>query len=112
MLQRLNQPHLTTTGHNDGKGDWVNVTLPRIRPNNDPIFVVNIGDCLSDLTGGMLPSTLHRVMPWRGGGRPSPSPRNCLAMFVGLDPEEQLMLPSSGEQLSYEEWRKQRISRA
>jgi isopenicillin N synthase-like dioxygenase len=86
---------------------WTDVLLPRSVPG-DPVFVVNVGDCLSDLTSGTLPSTLHRVMPRPHGA----TPRNCLALFVGLDPRETLTLPSTGEVISYEEWRKRRIARA
>jgi len=104
----------TTISINSNKEEhWINVKLPHVVPINDPIFVVNIGDCLSDLCGGILPSTLHRVMPWKGGN----VPRNCLAFFVGLDPENMLEFPcitggeSSGS-MTYEEWRRQRIKRA
>lgn len=37
--------------------------------------------------------------------------RTCLALFVGLEPSASLILPS-GELLSYEKWRQQRIARA
>ena len=37
--------------------------------------------------------------------------RTCLALFVGLEPSAALELPT-GEVLSYEQWRKQRIARA
>ena len=93
--------------------EWIDVDLPSYY-DNDPVFVVNVGDCLSDLSGGSLRSTLHRVMP-----RPCPPndasldevARTCLALFVGLEPSASLTLPS-GEVLSYEEWRRRRIARA
>lgn len=101
--------------------EWIDVTLPIFGggDDDDPVFVVNVGDCLSELSGGTLRSTLHRVMP-----RPSieykkddddeeDAERTCLALFVGLEPCASLKLPpSSGKVLSYEEWRKQRIARA
>ena len=88
-----------------GKENWADVKLP-YSIQNDPVFVVNIGDCLSDLCDNFLPSTLHRVMPRKGL-----EPRNCLAHFVGLKPEEILKLPS-GRSITYEEWRRERIDRA
>ena len=90
--------------------DWIDVDLPLL--DDDPIFVVNVGDCLSELSGGSLRSTLHRVIP-----RPCPTgrtqdvTRTCLALFVGLEPSASLSLPS-GEVISYEQWRKRRIARA
>ena len=94
----------TTTDHDES--EWIDVQLPRMVPV-DPIFVVNIADCLSDLCNGYLPSTLHRVVP-RGV-----TPRNCLALFVGLDPKVELRLPGSNSGvLSYEEWRRRRIADA
>lgn len=88
-----------------GDFDWIDVNLPKDL-SYDPVFVVNIGDCFSDLSDNTLPSTLHRVMPLSGK-----ETRNCLALFVGLDPETELSLPS-GDILTYEEWRRQRIARA
>ena len=84
---------------------WVDVELPRTIPS-DPIFVVNVADCLSELTQGKLPSTVHRVVARRG----SKVPRNCCALFVGLHPNCQLQI--GDEQMSYEEWRKRRIARS
>ena len=90
----------------DGKGGWVDVALPSVVPV-DPIFVINVADCLSDLCRQYLPSTLHRVV-----ARPeSTIPRNCCALFVGLDSAAPLTL-ESGEIISYEEWRKRRIAKA
>jgi isopenicillin N synthase-like dioxygenase len=86
-------------------GSWVDVKLPR-HVGDDPVFVVNIGDCLSELCKGMLPSTLHRVVP-----QSASVPRNCLALFVGLDPQETLTLPDRTT-MTFEEWRKHRIARA
>ncbi len=80
------------------------VLLPS-QVQDDPIFVVNIADCLSSLTNKRLPSTVHRVMPREGV-----SPRNCLALFVGLKPEEELTI--DGHKLSYEAWRKNRIAQS
>jgi isopenicillin N synthase-like dioxygenase len=72
---------------------------------NDPIFVVNIADCLSELSQNYLPSILHRVMP-----EASSIPRNCLALFVGLEPQETLTF--GNDTMSYEEWRKKRIAKS
>jgi isopenicillin N synthase-like dioxygenase len=93
--------------------EWIDVDLSPFH-DDDPVFVVNVGDCLSDISGGSLRSTLHRVMP-----RPCPPSdasldevaRTSLALFVGLEPSASLTLPS-GEVLSYEEWRRRRIARA
>lgn len=89
----------------DGKDGWVDVRLPRHVPR-DPVFVVNVADCLSEISQGKLPSTLHQVVA-RPAGK---VPRNCCALFVGLEPEASLL--SNGTQMSYEEWRKLRILRA
>lgn len=91
---------------NGGESTWIDVKLPTIVPE-DPIFVVNIGDCLSDMCGNALPSTLHRVVPCKGGS----INRNCLALFMGLNHDDILNLPD-GESMTYEEWRRLRIARA
>jgi isopenicillin N synthase-like dioxygenase len=93
-----------TLQRSDRKGGWVNVCLPESLPD-DPIFIVNIADCFSDLSGGRLPSTLHRVV-----ALPGSTSRNCCALFVGLDPRAELEV--GGLTMTYEEWRKQRIARA
>jgi isopenicillin N synthase-like dioxygenase len=89
----------------DGKDGWVDVHLPSRVPR-DPIFVVNVADCLSEMSQGNLPSTLHQVVAKPAGK----VPRNCCALFVGLEPEARLL--SNGTEISYEEWRKLRILRA
>jgi isopenicillin N synthase-like dioxygenase len=89
------------------EGDnWVDVRIPKSVPM-DPIFVVNIGDCLSDLCGGKLPSTMHRVMPRNGK---EGKPRNTLALFVGFQPDQKLCINKS--LMTYEEWRKNKIAKA
>lgn len=89
------------------EGDtWVDVRLPKSVPS-DPIFVVNIGDCLSDLCGGRLPSTMHRVMPRNGKGG---KPRNTLALFVGFQSDQKLCI--NNNVMTYEEWRKNKIAKA
>ena len=93
-----------TLQRSDGEGGWVDVRLPMSVPD-DPIFVVNIADCFSFLCEGKLPSTLHRVVARHGT-----VPRNCCALFVGLDPEAELEV--NGSNMTYEEWRKERIARA
>jgi isopenicillin N synthase-like dioxygenase len=100
------QRHQLQSGNENSSFRWVDVKLPSKLPE-DPIFVVNIGDCLSDMCDGALPSTLHRVMPNKGGMKP----RNCLALFMGLNHNELLRLPN-GEEITYEEWRRRRIARA
>ncbi len=100
------QRHQMQSDSNNSSYRWVDIKLPEKLPE-DPIFVVNIGDCLSDMCDGALPSTLHRVMPNKGGT----IPRNCLALFMGLHHNEQLHLPN-GEETTYEEWRRRRIARA
>ena len=60
-------------------------------PQDDPIFVVNVADCLSELSGGALPSTVHRVVAARQEPQ-SHVPRNCCALIVGLDPDCELRL--------------------
>jgi isopenicillin N synthase-like dioxygenase len=93
--------------------EWVNINLPDGPYYNDePVFVVNVGDCLSELTGGSLRSTLHRVMPQPCKKDDSDAARTCLALFVGLEPSASLTLPNSAENLTYEEWRRDRIARA
>jgi isopenicillin N synthase-like dioxygenase len=84
---------------------WKDVTLPPELPK-DPIFVVNVGDCFSDLCEGMLSSTVHRVMPCVQGIQP----RTTLALFVGLGSDDELTL--SDGNVSYAEWRRRRIGRA
>ncbi|KAG7354171.1 2OG-Fe(II) oxygenase superfamily protein [Nitzschia inconspicua] len=85
------------------KGKFKDVVLPYPVPD-DPIFVVNIADCLSALSHDTLPSTIHRVVPAEGS-----IPRNCLALFVGFDPDQELKL-KEGKTVSYETWRKDRIA--
>jgi isopenicillin N synthase-like dioxygenase len=90
----------------DGRDGWVDVELPSEVPS-DPIFVLNVADCLSDLSWKRLPSTLHRVV-----ARPkSTIPRNCCALFVGLDSATHLLIDNN-ETISYEEWRRRRIAKA
>jgi len=90
---------------------WLDVDLPSI-PADDPIFVVNVADCLSELSAGAVRSTLHRVVPRPfGDSKICRAVRTCLALFVGLEPNDCLTLPS-GENMTYEEWRKKRIAKA
>jgi isopenicillin N synthase-like dioxygenase len=94
-----------TLQRSNGMGKWIDVELPHSVPV-DPIFVVNVADCFAELSQGLVPSTLHRVVAWRE----STVPRNCCALFVGLDPRAQLTI--GNEVISYEEWRKRRIAKA
>ena len=108
LLQRAAREDTSST--NTENVDWIDVDLPIL--DNNPIFVVNVGDCLSDLSGGSLRATLHRVMPCPiSNASADEVARTCLALFVGLEPETLLELPS-GEVLSYEDWRKNRIAKA
>lgn len=98
------------------KPEWINVVLPSLEEDDDPCFVINVGDCLSELCGKILPSTLHRVMPVTLDNKTS-TPRNCLAMFAGVAPDTVLSFPSLEEEeaarnMTYEEWRKYRVTRA
>jgi isopenicillin N synthase-like dioxygenase len=89
----------------DGHGGWIDISLPP-KVLSDPVFVVNVADLLSDLSQNVLPSTIHRVI-----AQPqSTIPRNCCALFVGLDANTQLTIGKHN--ISYQEWRKQRIARA
>ena len=111
----LQRYHQTKDGQ---EHEWIDVPLPKTVPN-DPILVVNVADCLSELTGGRLPSTQHRVVAKHTISNKQnqqsrstvPTPRSCLALFVGLDPNQPLKLPNGGC-LTYESWRKRRIARA
>lgn len=82
---------------------WVDIP---IYDQDDPVFVINIGDCLSDMTGGKLPSTLHRIIPCPNYRKS----RHCLAMFVGLQSNDQIIVDN--KEMTFDEWRKQRIARA
>jgi isopenicillin N synthase-like dioxygenase len=94
-----------TLQRSDGQGGWIDIGLPQAVPS-DPVFVVNVADLLSDLSQQLLPSTIHRVI-----ARPeSTIPRNCCAIFVGLDPRSQLTIDNI--KMTYQEWRKQRIAKA
>ena len=100
--------------------EWVPLRLPE--PDQlmqDPVFIVNIGDCLSDLSHGALKSTLHRVSMAHGS-----RPRHSLGMFVGFPPDVPLPLQrevnstehagefSHASLLTYREWRKARVARS
>lgn len=69
----------TATSSRSGEA-WEDVVLPQL--SDEPVFVVQIGDCLSEMSGGALKSTLHRVAQGPGS-----YPRTSLALFLGLDPE-------------------------
>ena len=94
-----------TLQRSDGQGGWIDIELPRNVPS-DPVFVVNVADLLSDLSQKLLPSTIHRVV----ARSESSIPRNCCALFVGLDSKTQLTIDNV--KTTYKEWRKQRIAKA
>ena len=95
-----------------GEDGWVDVDLPSTVPRDDPILVVNVADCLAELSNGILPSTVHRVVAVREEPQ-SHVPRNCCALFVGLDPDCELPLGDSDTPIiTYEEWRRRRIARS
>lgn len=60
-------------------GEWLDISPP------EGVLVVNVGDMLQRLTGGILPSTTHRVL------NPSPerakSPRYSTPFFMHFDPD-------------------------
>ena len=101
-LQRQSTP---LDGSNENQRDQFQDVLLPSQIDDDPVFVVNIADCLSALTNERLPSTVHRVVPQEGT-----KPRNCLALFVGLNPDEKLTI--DGHEMSYEVWRKNRITQS
>lgn len=102
--------------------EWVDIQLPSegdtggghsngsISSNGVAYFVINVGDALSDYTGGVLKSTLHRV-------RASETaldccrPRHSLAFFVGLASDARVKL-RDGTPVTYQQWRKQKIARS
>ena len=85
---------------------WTPMRLPPLNyVSQDPVFIVNIGDCLSDLSHGALKSTLHRVSV-----EPGDRPRHSLGMFVGFPPDVPLPLPEGP--ITYRDWRKARVAAA
>ena len=125
-LQRIGKgdgPQGETQQTDDENAPWIDVNLPPIVEGHDPVFVVNVADCLSELSQGRLVSALHRVVPVVAGGTPTnKSTRNGCALFVGLDPHQRLLFPCNKEEdaetetttrtMTFEEWRKERIFRA
>ena len=74
----------STRGSSSEKSkEWVDVILPPL--NDDPMFLVNIGTGLSEMTQGTLQSRENRVV-LTGGTRE----RQCLAMFVSLNPQSSM----------------------
>jgi hypothetical protein len=81
-----------------------NLVLPPTVPG-DPIFNLNIADCLSDLSHEYLLPFDSTSCDAGDRNFSSKLPR---ALFVGLDPKESLTLRSG--RISFEEWRKKIIS--
>jgi len=108
LFDRGNCARLERAGTGGSADNWVPVSLPEYVPD-DPVFVVNIGDCLSEISGGALKSTVHRV-----AAGPGPHARVCLAMFMGFSPSTQLEISSgdgsSTQPMTYAEWRQKRIA--
>jgi isopenicillin N synthase-like dioxygenase len=117
-LQRAADAQQSGVGGNcsSNNQEWIDVNLPSknyLENDQDPVFIVNVGDCLSELTGGCLRSTLHRVVP-RQCDKFNASQdvnRTSLALFVGLQQSAQLILPG-GDVMTYEEWRRRWIAKA
>ena len=98
-LQRYNN----SSGKRLDPDSWIDVNLDFEKESyEDPLFVINIGDFLSEVSGFILPSTLHRVQPKKGL-----TSRNCLALFVGLNPEAQINMKN--QTITYEKWRRNKI---
>ncbi len=103
----------------DSNGIWQDVIVNNDNNDNQnyssksgPKFVVNIGDCLSDMSGGLLKSTLHRVI--RNPKTSKSNTRSCLAFFLGFASDAIIKVGKSKNRLAltFEEWRKQRIQKA
>lgn len=85
-------------------------------------FVVHIGDCLEDWSGGILRSTLHRVVSNMSPEKPSSEyDRYSMAYFVtpnhdadvsSFQYEGENSKESEEKTLSYAQWRKQHIRKA
>eukprot|EP00946_MAST-07B_sp_MAST-7B-sp1_P004587 g4587.t1 len=100
----------SASGEEKQSNDWVPMRLPPLdQVALDPVFIVNIGDCLSDLSHGALRSTLHRV-----AAAPGDTPRHSLGMFVGFPPDVPLPIETeaSCDGITYRDWRKARVAKA
>ena len=95
----------------DLDGTWKDVVLGNSHSSNECQlrFIVNIGDCISDMTGGALKSTLHRVV--RNPNKCAKASRFCLAFFLGFASDAVVRVGKKNNRLAmtFEEWRKQRI---
>ncbi|HEX4093671.1 MAG TPA: 2-oxoglutarate and iron-dependent oxygenase domain-containing protein [Trebonia sp.] len=62
-------------------------------------LVLNVGDVLDRWTGGLLPATAHRVVPWAAGGLPPGIGRQSVAYFQQPNPD---VMVAPAEQLAEE----------
>jgi isopenicillin N synthase-like dioxygenase len=87
--------------HEEEEGIWRDATFPQVVPD-DPIFIVYVGDRLSELSKGRFVSNPRRVIPAAGT-----LPANALMLSIRLDTGNKVnpsgpLPPSSSAQLQFE----------
>lgn len=103
LFQQAGQPGLEIKPPDGGGDEWVSVPVDPARPSGADTtngchakalpILVNIGDLLEDWTGGLLKSTVHRVIFPRDGGEKAN--RYSIAYFCHpLDDAELEPVPS------------------